>query len=108
MSAELRDWQPGDGLVCSYSKRSPIPCGRPVKTAVSTESQGPQRGNRIMRRPLCELHAAGRMGGMSPGQLRMQAERNAYQWLAHKHWSEFTEYVEQEIARLSATPEVRP
>jgi hypothetical protein len=103
-SVTLEDWQPGDGLVCSYAKRSPVPCGRPVKTAVSEEDGGPRRARRIMRRPLCQHHAKGRISGVSTSVIRAQAETNAWQRLAHEHWEEWQGYLADEIDRLMKLP----
>ena len=41
---DLKDWQPGDGLRCWYSKHA-APCGRPTKTL-----------HHGQRRPLCAEH----------------------------------------------------
>jgi hypothetical protein len=107
IAAELRDWEPGDGLTCSYAKRAPagLPCGRPVKTAVSVEDGGPRRADRKIRRPLCEHHARGRMADrLTPGVARSQAERAAFERLAHEHWEDFQTYFAEEIDRLMKQP----
>lgn len=105
MTSELRDWLPGDGLTCTYSKRAPEPCGRPIKTAVSTQSGGPGRPDRIVKRPLCEHHAVGRTTGWAPGKVRAEADRRAHQRLVHEHWAEFQRYVSEATAEIRSLVE---
>lgn len=103
-NAQLRDWEPGDGLRCYLAKRSPVPCGPPVKTAVSVESSGPRSPNKTVRRPMCSHHASARVAGTTLGAVRAEAERMAYQRLAHEHWDEFqalvSGYQETLLARI--------
>jgi hypothetical protein len=81
----LRDWQPGDGLP-------------PVKTLVRPRSVGPGRGDVEQRSPLCANHA--RLGN-SPGNVMVQARREATERLVAKYWDEYSGYLTEAIARLS-------
>lgn len=95
MTATLRDWQPGDGIQCSFARMASrgIPCGPPVKTSEDTVSGGPGRKDRLVRRPLCAAHAAGRTGGPTPSDVTARAEKKAVQQLVATHWNEYQELV---------------
>lgn len=100
----MREWQPGDGLTCTYAKRAPVdlPCGKPTVTAVSTQSAGPRNGNRTVHRPLCEHHASGHLNGETPGKVVTEAKKVATERLIHQHWDEFQRYIADAVATLTA------
>lgn len=99
----IRDWEPGDGLVCHFNSRSPIPCGKPVKTAVLTFTTvfGNGTRERVVRQALCLHHATGRTTGETPGKIRAKATQLAHQRLAHEHWDEFQGYIAEALASLA-------
>lgn len=102
----VRDWQPGDGLRCSASSRSPVACGQPVKTQEKVVT-GVNQSPRVVRRPLCALHAAVDLADTSVGQLRADAEKAAHQRLASENWAEFQRYTQEFLDAAVATVQSR-
>jgi hypothetical protein len=97
---EYRDWQPGDGLRCSFSNRTPaeVPCGKPVKTSVSVQDVGSYR-DRTVQRPLCANHAP---GGTPPHQVTVEARKVAHERLCTEHWDEYNKYYLDAIAEITS------
>lgn len=99
MTTEYRDWRPGDGLRCAYSRSAPreIPCGQPIKTAVSI--QQPARGaERTVVKALCKNHAP---GGVLPSKLTTEARKVAIERLCSERWEEFEKYYREALESLS-------
>ena len=99
---EYRDWQPGDGLRCSYSRHAPaeLPCGKPVRTAI-TEMSPVGRKAVVQVRALCASHAP---GGLQPGQITTEARKIAVERLCAERWDEYQKYYMAAIEELRSPP----
>ncbi|MFB4320652.1 hypothetical protein [Actinomadura sp. 21ATH] len=94
---EIREWQPGDGLACSWANRAPsrIPCGPPVAVQVNRVHSGTQF-EKAYRRVVCALHLP---GSVQPGEVMVDAEKAARERLAVAHWDEYQALIAEEISR---------
>jgi hypothetical protein len=94
-----RDWQPGDGLRCSFAKAAPIevPCGPPVTTAIK-EVDVIDRKPFSTKKPLCKNHAP---GGLLPNVLVAEAKKIAIERLCVEHWDDFEKYYRDAIASIA-------
>lgn len=94
----LRRWEPGDGLSCSYTTRASRsrPCGPPVAVRVHTshpQSDRPHRHKEV----ICAYHLT---EDANPGELRVQAEREAREEVLVKHWEEYQAAIEAHMVPL--------
>lgn len=97
---EYRDWQPGDGLRCAYSKTAPreFPCGKPIMSSVSTQSPV-GRADRTVIKAVCKNHAP---GSVSPSVITTEARKRAVERLCSEYWNKFEKYYSEAIAALKA------
>lgn len=99
---EYRDWQPGDGLTCRFARQAPleIPCGRPVRTAISVHTVA-GRNPRTHVSPLCANHAD--FGMPPPLQVMTASKRAAQEALTVAHWEEYQALLKAAVdERMSA------
>ena len=103
---ETRDWQPGDGLVCTYSKRSPIPCQFPTKTRITTMQRVYNGGvtESVKCLPVCAMHAISNPE-RQPGVLMAKAQKIAAERLVQEHLDDYAKYVTEAIAEMVAQVE---
>lgn len=101
----MRDWEPGDGATCTYSRMSSLPCGRPVKTRIiSFTGQGQMNGRKVtQRRPVCANHAspAPTRPGEKPKTINAAARRMAIERLISDHWDEFHKHLDEYVTSLA-------
>ena len=97
--AELRAWQPGDGLHCSLSTRAAqgFPCGPPV---ITREHEVSASGRRTSRRTevVCQNHLAARFIDGGLGKVNAGIECMAREAVLAAHWQEYLD----EVARRRA------
>lgn len=101
----IRAWQPGDGLICSFSKRAPRerPCGRPVAVTITQDLRPCWRSwcrdsarecdcGRRTRRLVCANHIPSLA---SPGAISVEARKKATERLLVEQWDTWQRYVKE-------------
>lgn len=99
----IRAWQPGDGLVCSFSGHAKTsPCGPPVAVTVTHATRkcwrdwckdGCSHCDRTTRRTVCRNHIPGLY---APGVVNAEARKAAQERLVVAYWDEYQRYIEEE------------
>lgn len=90
-----RDWRPGDGITCGHAAKAPreIPCGPPVRTALTHMSSHGREVNKAT--PVCVNHSD---GATPPSVVMVAARKAATERLIVAHWDEYQESLRQAVA----------
>lgn len=89
---ELRRWEPGDGLSCTYAARASRsrPCGPPVAVRLHTCHANTEMATK-RKEVVCAYHLA---DWSNPGDLRVRAEVQAREQVLVAHWGEYQDAIE--------------
>ena len=105
---QLRRWEPGDGLACTYASRASQsrPCGPPVAVRLHTCHAGTSMA-RPRKEVVCAYHLS---DWANPGDLRVKAEVQAREKILVKYWQEYqaaiSAYMDEWVkATISDLPE---
>lgn len=109
----IREWEPGDGLLCRWSARSlAVPCGEPVaviQTRRMETSYRPGRYGKEVERfhhsVVCSLHAAEvirqyvteQTDARNPVGIVTEAQRIAKEAVIAAHWDEYQQAVKAHV-----------
>lgn len=103
----VREWQPGDGLHCSFhGHQKRIPCSPPVALMMTIDPKPgyykPGKSVRLLCPGHLVAHALGNpwRHGWTVAGARLKAEKAAKETVLHRHWDE---YVAEMDSRLKAT-----